>query len=280
DGELGSEIYTAAGDRAQASIIFNVAALMVQNNRRLAERAKVLHSVKRMVIHKTGAVYSALSSEAFTKHGLNPSGVLIDETHAHPNRELYDVLTEGTDTARTQQMVFITTTAGIADDTTIGYEIHEYARQVKDGIIEDPTFLPLIYAAGPDDDWESPDVWRKVNPSMDYIFGIDKLQDHYDAVKNNPARQNNFRRYRLNEWVSQITRYIPMDHWDACADPIKKDELLRRPCYGGIDLSSKVDMSAFGLVFPPVSPGEKWKYLINYYMPEATIQDRAKEDRV
>jgi phage terminase large subunit-like protein len=233
-----------------------------------------------MVIHKTGGIYSALSADAYTKHGLNPSGVLIDETHAHPNRELYDVLTEGTDTARSQQMIFITTTAGIADDTQIGWEIHEYARQVKEGVIDDPTFLPIIYAADQDDDWEDPEVWRKVNPSMDYIFGIDKLQDHYDAVKNNPARQNNFRRYRLNQWVSQITRYIPMDHWDRCADEVKSSELLKRPCYGGIDLSSKIDMSAFGLVFPPISPNEKWKYLVTYYMPEATLYERAKEDRV
>jgi phage terminase large subunit-like protein len=177
-------------------------------------------------------------------------------------------------------MVFITTTAGIADETQIGWEIHEYARQVKEGIIDDPTFLPIIYAADQEEDWEDPEVWRKVNPSMDYIFGIDKLQDHYDAVKNNPARQNNFRRYRLNQWVSQITRYIPMDHWDRCADEVNLGELLKRPCYGGIDLSSKVDMSAFGLVFPPTNPNEKWKFIVNYYMPEATIMDRAKEDKV
>jgi phage terminase large subunit-like protein len=280
DNELGSEIYTAAGDRAQASIIFNIAALMVQNNRKLTERTKVLHSVKRMVVHRTGGIYSALSADAYTKHGLNPSGVLIDETHAHPNRELYDVLTEGTNMARSQQMVFITTTAGIQDDTSIGWEVHEYARQVKEGIIDDPTFLPIIYAADPEDDWEDPEVWRKVNPSMDYIFGIEKLQDSYDGVKNNPARQNNFRRYHLNQWVSQLTRYIPMDHWRKCAHLVNPERLRKHPCFGGLDLSSKKDMSAFALVFPPDDINSKWRILPKFYMPEATIYERAKEDKV
>jgi len=280
DREAGAEIYTAAGDRMQASIIFNVAAQMTQNNKLLRDRTKTLHSVKRMVIHKTGSIYSALSSDAFTKHGLNPSGVLIDETHAHPNRELYDVLTEGTDTARSQQMIFVTTTAGIQDDTSIGWELHEYARQVKEEIIQDDTFLPIIYAADPDDDWEDPKIWEKVNPSLGYIFTLDKIQEHYESVKNNPARQNNFRRYRLNQWVSQLTRYIPMDYWRRCDGKVDPEKLLKHPCYGGLDLASKKDMCAFVLVFPPDDINKKWRILPKFYMPEATLHERAKEDKV
>jgi phage terminase large subunit-like protein len=279
DGEEGGEIYSAAGDIGQASLVYGPAAQMVRNSKALSGRLKIIDSRRRIIDFKTNSFYQVLSAEAYTKHGLNPSIVGIDETHAHKSRELYDTLTEGTDTARSQQLVLITTTAGIHDENSIGWELHEYARQVKEGTIDDPTFLPVIWAAEKDADWEDPKVWRDCNPSIDHIFDIEKIEKHHNAVSHNPAKQNNFRRFRLNQWVSQVTRYIPMDHWRACDDPVDKGKLLGRQCFGGLDLSSKIDMSAFVLVFPPEG-NEKWQVLPYYFMPEDTLMERAKEDRV
>lgn len=278
DNEPGAEIYGAAGDRDQASIVFNVANQMVRLNPTLKNYIKPIPSTKRMIVHKTSSVYRALSSESFTKHGYNPSGIIFDELHVQKNRVLYDTLVEGTDTARSQQLVFIITTAGIHDQTTIGWEVHDYAVKVKKGVIEDPTFLPVIYAADEKDDWEDPKVWAKCNPSLDYIFDIDKIEKHYSAVKNNPARQNNFRRFRLNQWVGQVSRYIPMTHWDACNGKVDIEKLSKRPCYAGLDLSSTQDLTALVCVFPPEG-NEPWQVLPYFFVPEDTIREKSKSDR-
>ena len=281
DGEMSGEVYGAASDREQASLVFDVAAQMVRQEPALQKRCKIVDSRKRIIVHKTNSVYVALSKETCTKHGLNPSAVIIDELHAHPNRELYDVLVEGTDVARAQQLVFIITTAGIHDVHSIGWEIHEYARQVKEGIIEDPTFLPIIYGASEDDDWEDEEVWKKVNPSFGHIFDIQNFRDHYRQVINNPVLQNNFRRFRLNQWVGQVNRYFPMDNCDACGKvKFESEDLVKRICYGGLDLSSTTDLTAFLLVFPPQEKGEKWKTIAKFYIPKDTMLERSKQDKI
>ena len=284
DDEAGAEVYSAAGDREQASLVYYPAGQMVRNNKILDGRLKIIDSRRRIIDYQTNSFYQVLSSESFTKHGLNPSMVIFDELHAQPNRELYDVLTEGTDIAREQQLVFIITTAGVADKTSIGWEIHEKALKVKEarerGEEIDPTFLPLVYAATEEDDWEDEKVWERVNPSLNHVFDLANIRQHYAEVKVNPSRLNNFLRFRLNRWVGQISRYIPMDKWDACADKVDKGTLLKRTCFGGLDLSSSVDLTALALLFPPEVPKEKWKVLMHFYMPEDNVIERVKKDGV
>ncbi|MEO5366044.1 MAG: terminase large subunit [Magnetococcus sp. WYHC-3] len=284
DGEDGGEVYSAAGDTDQASLIYYPAAQMVRNSKALKNRLKVIDSRRRIVDFKTNSFYQVLSAEHHTKHGINPSGICFDETHAQPNRELWDVLTEGTDVAREQQMILVTTTAGISDKNSIGWEIHDTARRVKKarkrGQEIDSTFLPIIYATDEKDDWESEKVWAKCNPSLGHLFDLENLRDHYKSVKTNPARLNNFLRFRLNKWVGQITRYIPMDKWDECLGKIDIGHLLKRLCFGGLDLSSTQDLTAFVLVFPPEKSNEKWLILPKFYVPEDKIQEKSKKDRV
>lgn len=280
DGEEGGEIYGAAGDKEQASLVYNVAAQMVRNSPVLSKRLKVIDSRKRIVDFASNSFYQVLSSESFTKHGLNPSAVIFDEIHAQPNRDLWDVLTEGTDVARRQQLVFVITTAGIYDTTSIGWEVHDYALKVRDGIIEDPTFLPAIFAVDSDADWEDENEWLKANPSCGYVFDIDNLRTHYKQVKNNPSRIPNFKRFRLNLWVNQVNQWMPMDAWYECNGEVKKDRLVKRRCYGGIDLSSTLDLTCFCLVFPPDDINRRWEVLPYFYVPEETVMKRSKEDNV
>lgn len=280
DGEIGGEVYSAAADRMQAGIVYSIAASMVRNNKYLSNRLKIIDSQKRIVDEETNSFYQVLSSEAYTKHGINPSAIVFDELHAQPDRELWDTLVEGTDTAREQQLIFAITTAGIWNINHICWEIREHARQVIDGIIQDDSFLPVIYSADINDDWESPDVWKRVNPSLGYIFDISKIQKHYEEVKVTPARQNNFRRFRLNQWVQESSRWISMEIWDSCRGNYSAESLRGRICFGGLDLSSTTDLSAFVLVFPPVDSNEHWKVLCKAYIPERSILIRAKRDRV
>ena len=280
DGEEGGEVYSAANDREQASIVFNVAADMVRNSPVLSRRLDIVDSRKRIVDHKTRSFYQALSRETCTKHGFNPSAIIVDELHAHKTRELYDILVEGTDTARRQQLVFIITTAGIYDVESICWEVREHARQVRDGIVEDPSVLPIMYFADKNEDWTDETVWRRVNPSLDHIFTIDKIRKHYDEVRQQPSRENNFRRYRLNQWVSQVERWMPMDKWDECGGEIKRESLLKRTCYGGLDLSSSVDLSAFALLFPPGDGLDRWTTILRFFMPKENVDEKARKDGV
>jgi phage terminase large subunit-like protein len=285
DEEEGAEIYSAAGDRDQAALVFNVAAQMVRNNTPLGNKLKIIDSVKRIVYFKRNSFYRVLSAEAYTKHGLNPSGIIFDELHAQPNRELHaqpnrelwDVLTEGTDIARSQQVVFVTTTAGVYDKNAIGWEVREQARQVDEGKLDDPQMLPVMYCATPEDNWEDEELWKRLNPSLKrlnpslgYIFDIENLRTHYRQVKQNPARLNNFLRFRLNRWVNQISRWLPMDYWDGCGGEVDKGKLLKRECYGGLDLSTS----------PPENEKERWQILCHFYVPEEQIIQRSRRDRV
>lgn len=281
DDEPGAEVYSAAADKDQAGLVYQVAAQMIRQERVLAERLKIVDSTKRIIDHKYNSFYKVLSAESFTKHGINPSAIIFDELHAQPKRDLWDVLVEGTDYARTQQLVFAITTAGIYDKESIGWETHDYADQVNRGIIEDDSFLPVLYCADKkNDDLEDPKVWKKLNPSIGHIFDLKKIKDDYAKVKNRPARLNNFYRFRLNIWVNQITRWIDMYQWDLCKAKVDKGTLLGRDCFAALDLSSTTDLSALAMVFPPIEPKEKWKALVRCYVPDDTIIRRSAEDRV
>ncbi len=275
DGEPGAEIYGAAGDREQASIVFDFAAEMVRRNKKLKSRCKILETTKR-IMHKNGSFYRVLSAEAFSKHGYNPHGIIFDELHTQPNRKLWDVLTEGASDARTQPVIFAITTAGY-DRHSICFEMHRYAEQVRDRIIIDPTFMPVIYGAANEDDWLDEEVWKKVNPSLGVTIDIEKLREAAKLARQIPAKENNFRRLRLNQWVKQHVRYIPMEKWRRCGEPFNPKILEGRSCWAGLDLASIIDLASLVLMFPV----DDLIYVLPFFwIPEETADQRFYQDKV
>ena len=216
DGEERAEVYGCAADRQQASIVFEVAADMVRMCPALSRRVKILTATKRIVYTPTNSFYQVLSAEAYSKHGFNIHGVIFDELHTQPNRKLFDVMTKGSGDARMQPLYFLITTAG-TDTKSICYETHQKAKDILAGRKVDPTFYPVIYGAEEDDDWTDPKVWKKANPSLGITVGIDKVKAACESAKQNPAEENSFRQLRLNQWVKQSVRWMPMDKWDKCA---------------------------------------------------------------
>lgn len=279
DFEQRAEIYGCAADRGQASIVFEVAADMIRMCPALNKRCKILASQKRIIYLPTNSFYQVLSAEAYSKHGFNIHGVIFDELHTQPNRKLYDVMTKGSGDARMQPLYFLITTAG-TDTNSICYEVHQKAKDILEGRKVDPTFYPVIYGAGEEEDWKSPDVWKRCNPSLGETIGIDKVEAACESAKQNPGEENAFRQLRLNQWVKQAVRWMPMDKWDACASPIDEDMLEGRICYGGLDLSSSTDLSSFCLVFPPTSEDEPYYVLPYFWVPEETLDLRVKRDHV
>ena len=279
DGEQRAEVYGAAADRQQATIVYDVAADMVRMSPALMKRSKILAANKRLNFLPTNSFYQVLSADSATKHGFNVSGVVFDELHVQPNRKLYDVLTQGSGDARTQPLYFLITTAG-TDRNSICWELHQKAKDILEGRKIDPTFYPVIYGADEDDDWTDPEVWAKANPSLGETITIDKVRAACESAKQNPGEENAFRQLRLNQWVNQSVRWMPMDKWDACNFPVDADELAGRPCYGGLDLSTTTDITAFVLVFPPRNEEEKYAVLPFFWIPEDNIQRRVNRDHV
>ena len=279
DNEWGAEVYGCASDRQQASIVFDVAVDMVEQCPALKRRIKPVMSVKRLVYKPTNSFYQVLSAEAYTKHGLNVHAVIFDELHSQPNRELFDVMTKGSGDARTQPLFFLITTAG-TDRHSVCFEQHQKAEDILCGRKADPTFYPVIYGAEDDADWTSEEVWYRANPSLGHTIDIGKVRNACLSARENPAEENIFRQLRLNQWVKQSTRWMQMEKWDACAFPVDEGELLGRECYGGLDLSSSIDITAFVLVFPPRDDTERYVFLPFFWIPEENMVRRVRRDHV
>ena len=279
DGEERAEVYGCAADRQQAAIVFDVAADMVRMCPALSKRVKILASQKRLIYTPTNSFYQVLSAEAYSKHGFNIHGVVFDELHTQPNRKLFDVMTKGSGDARMQPLYFLITTAG-TDTHSICYETHQKAKDIIEGRKIDPTFYPVIYGADESDDWTDPKVWKKANPSLDITVGIDKVKAACESAKQNPGEENAFRQLRLNQWVKQAVRWMPMEKWDKCAFAVDEDELEGRVCYGGLDLSSTTDITAFVLVFPPLDEEDKYIILPYFWIPEDNLTVRVNRDHV
>ena len=306
DDEWAAEVYGCAADRAQASLVFDVAVGMVEQNPTLSKKIKIIPSQKRMVYLPTRSFYQVLSSESYSKHGLNVSRVIFDELHAQPNRDLWDVMTEGSGDAREQPLFFVITTAGDDPDrNSIGWEVHQYAIDILTGVKYDPTFYALIYGldkenrriwkgrdyevinADLDDEevwrniWTNEEIWAQVNPSIGHTISWEKVRDHFNRAQGNLARERNFRWLRLNSWETLKTyKWLGLDFWDRCEGNIDIERLKGRPCFGGLDLSSTIDLTAFVLLFPPDDINREWMVLPWFWVPEENIDQRVREDKV
>ena len=279
DNEPSAEVYGAAADRQQASIVFDVAKQMVEMSPALMKRSKLMGATKRIVNYSNAGYYQVLSAEVGGKHGFSVSGLVFDEIHTQPNRQLYDVLTKGSSDARENPLHFIITTAG-NDRHSIAYELHTKAVDILEGRRVDPTFYPVVYGLKDDEDWEDEANWYKVNPSLGYTVDIERLRDAYREAKQNPADEITFKWLRCNMWVSSTVAWIPDAIYMRGNEPIDMDALAGRDCYAGLDLSSTGDITALVLIFPPRDEEEKYVLLPYFWIPEETIPRRVKANSV
>lgn len=279
DNEPSAEVYGAAADRQQASIVFDVAKQMVEMSPALMKRSKLMGATKRIVNYSNAGYYQVLSAEVGGKHGFSVSGLVFDEIHTQPNGQLYDVLTKGSSDARQNPLHFIITTAG-NDRHSIAYELHTKAVDILEGRRVDPTFYPVVYGLKDDEDWEDEENWYKVNPSLGYTVDIERLRDAYREAKQNPADEITFKWLRCNMWVSSTVAWIPDAIYMRGNESIEAASLEGRDCYAGLDLSSTGDITALVLIFPPRDENEKYVLLPYFWIPEETIPRRVKANSV
>ena len=273
EDESGGEVFSCAGDREQARLVFEIAKTCISQSPVLSEELKVYkNSIVRLETH---SVYKALSSQAFTKHGLNAHAVIFDELHTQPNRELWDVMNTSTG-ARRQPLVVALTTAGF-DRKSICWDIWRYALSVRNGAIIDPTFLAEIYAAEPDDDWTSPAVWKKANPNLGISVKYEDLEVRCKRAQELTSEQNTFRRLHLNQWTEQDQAWLKMDSWSRCG--VKTRDPAGREWFGGLDLASTYDTTCLCLVSLDPTDGT-YDAVPVYWIPKENAVERERRDRV
>jgi phage terminase large subunit-like protein len=315
DGEQGSEIYTAAVTRDQAKLVWTNIVNLTKSS---GFAKKITYLTNSISIESTNSKCEPLSSDAKSLDGLDTHFASLDELHAHPTREVHDLVSDSIG-ARSQPMIVIITTAGF-NQTGICYETREYLTQILKGTIQDDSFFGIIYTLDvakdwPDlkgkkdadkegvtieDDWTDEDTWIKAAPGLIGItasgkkYGIDdngepipgymtKLEDMRDKARiaiQMPSAQNNFLTKRLNIWTQQENRWIDLAQWDRNnVRPVKEDDLSGKLCVGGIDLSSVSDLTIWSMLFPDAEDKDLVDILIRVWCPEARLHDSKNKYR-
>lgn len=276
DDEPGAEVYGAASTYSQACHVFEHASGMVWRNETLKESSKVLNGQAKSIMlepRELASGYKVICSEAATAHGQNTHCAVIDELHTHATPELVDTLLTSTG-ARRQPLIIHITTADYDREGSVCNMKHDYACKVRDGIIDDPSFLPMIYEAGKDDDWTDHDVWRRVNPNLGISLTWEYMERECKRAIDSPPEENKFKRLHLNMRTEQDVRWLSMKKWDAC-DGILPD-LDGQECFAGLDLAAISDIAAFVLFFPKCDNA----VLPFFWCPENNARERQRTDRV
>ncbi len=291
DGEEGAEVYSTATKEDQAKIVWQAADEMVKRSPELSRW--ILRRNKALICERMTATFKPLGSDSETQDGLNPHGHICDEMHAHKKRGMWDVMITG-QAARRQPLNIVITTAGIFDPESIGWELHQHAQQVLDGVIDDDTFFAIIYAGDaeegtkgmkgykPADNWQHPVTWWKANPNLGISVKEEYLVAQCKSAQTQPSFLNTFLRLHCDQWTQQLTRWIPMELWNACDDMVDQtlERYRGRVAYLGLDLSTKLDICAETICIPPDVEGLPYDFIWRFWVPEGTVRKRVQKAQV
>lgn len=277
DREPAAEVYSIAGNEAQASLVYNDAKAMVEANPALSN---VVEAAKKGMVH-------AASDSSFkplgkgNQHGLNPHGVIGDEVHEWKGRDQYEAMTTAQGTRRQPLALFITTAGH--DMASLCGELHMTALQVVQGLLYRPDLYVRIFAAGANDDWKDERTWHKANPGLKHgAPKLSALREAFIKAEQSKAEENSFKRLNLNIWTDSQTAWIRRADWNACAQDIDWSLLVGARCMAGLDLAKVNDLSALALLFPPDNPAVpgKWIIALKFWCPESNVRERTKSDGV
>ena len=277
DNEQGAEVYAVATKRDQAKIVWNASEIM-KNNCSLKKYVKTAYS--KMTFSMLNSVYEPLGADSKTLDGLNVHGAVIDEYHAHPNSELYDVIRSATG-ARLQPLIFIITTAGFNRESAC-YQERKYAINLLEGVIENDAYFSFVATLDEGDDPFDERNWAKANPNLHKSVKIEDFRDMAKEAKDKPIALNNFLTKKLNIWVDSQKRWISTDKWNKCYKyNIDESKLLKKTCFGGLDLSTTTDISALVWLFKIEKDGNYWwDILPRFWIPEENMRERVRRDKV
>lgn len=279
DGEPGAEVFSASVKRDMSRLVHSEATRMVKKNRTLKKHIKIYKD--NLMMESSASKYEPLGGDSDSLDGLNLHGAICDEIHAWKSREMWDVLETATG-ARRQPLLVAITTAGI-DRHSLCYDMHEYTRKVlegfKDASFVDDTWFGIIFTLDEGDDWHDETNWPKANPNLGVSKKWDDMRSKAKRAEKMPTALNNFLRRELNVWVHGETKWMDMDAWRACAGDISARELAERHKktigFGGLDLSSTSDLTAWLKVFP--AEDGIFDVVARFWLPEDAVEARTQE---
>lgn len=300
DDEPAAEVYAVAGDREQARTIHDNAKVMVEKSPDLSEECEVYRD---SIVHTASkSIYKVLSADASTKHGFRPHCIVFDELHAQKNRDLFEALRKSM-AKRRQPLLLMISHAG-TDDESICFEEYEYAKKVLSGTIADAQTLPVIFEMTSDDNWQSPEVWARVNPGHGITIKHEAIAAECLEAVAAPRKRNDFLRFHGNMWTNQAVAWLTLDWWDRCDKIADDDKLETLQVCGGLDGAQKIDLMSFVLAFREMleveetveivaensTPEQQVKRVASlnfrlhllpfFWMPENTLREREKQDRI
>ncbi len=272
DDEPGAEVYSAATKRDQAKIVWDAAQRMVRKSPALAKRIKIFPGKGNMSVEETASKFEPLGADEDYLDGLNIHGAIVDELHAHKTRGVWDVIETATGSRR-QPLIWAITTAGF-DQNGICFELRTYSIEVLEGRVEDDTWFAYIATIDPGDDPFDERVWVKANPNLGVSKKWEDMRRLAKKARALPSALNNFLTKHLNVWTQQADRWLSLELWDANAgEAIDETALVGRRCYGGLDLSSVSDITAWVMAFPREDDEEMIDLVCRFWVPEARLTD-------
>ena len=271
ESEPRGEVYAAAIDRLQAGIMFNEVVAMIEAVPEFLARVNVQRFHKKVEVmagEGAGSVFEALSADVRRGHGLSPSLFVYDEFAQAKTGELLDNLTTAQGKRRRSLGIVISTQAGddlhplsvLIDDAERGLDASLYVQRLS---------------APEDADPFAERTWRAVNPALGIFLDADTVRSEAERAKRMPTFEAKYRNLRLNQRVMVDERWLGPELWTACLDA--SIEVARLPgeiCYGGLDLGSTRDLTAFALFWPESRVLKVWTWC-----PEETVSERERSDR-
>lgn len=281
DQEPRAEIYAAASKHDQAKILFRDAVAMVQQSPKLNERLNMSGGVDKHNIAyiAKGSFFRPISSEREGKgqSGPRPHCALLDEIHEHPTNAMVEFMRAGTK-GRRQALIFMITNSG-SDRESVCYDYHDYAIKVSGGELEDDSFFSYVCALDEEDDpLKDEECWIKANPSLGITFGHKYLREQVRQARGMPSKQNLVLRLNFCVWTDSDTAWISRNAWEAVEADFDISQLKGIPCYGGLDLSKKLDLTALACAI--ANPDGTFDAWVEFWTPEDTLLEREERDRV
>lgn len=275
------QVIFAASDREQAGIGFKEAADIVRMDKRLVGATRIYdahNSAKKIVYKGEGVTLQAISSDGAAQHGKTPAFVLVDEIHVWKGRDLWEALKSGLVKTSGALMV-IATTAGRGSEN-IGFEQYDYARRVALGEIDNPAYLPIIFEAANDNDWQDEALWHRVNPGLAHGFpNLNALRTAAREAEHRPADRYAFKQFNLNLWQAHSRDPLfSMPTYDAGKIPLDLADMEALPCFVGVDLSRSGDLTA--VVAAWRHPDGRITIYPWFFVPGDDLKARAERDCV
>lgn len=277
-GEQGSEVYSVAVDKTQARVVFDDAVLMTKKSPWLSKRIR--SHTNNLHVPGTAAKFQPLAANYGSMEGKRPQAFIADELHAwgYGAEQMWTGLVNALG-KRDSPILLVITTAGSGEESVCKRQ-HSYAEKVLTGVLQADDYFAWVCCLDEGDNYEDPATWIKANPNLGVSVREKDLASLLNQAKGDPASLNEILRVRFGVWTQTDVAFFPMDDWKLCNEVIDLDLLKDCPCFGGLDLSTTTDISAFVLLFPPYGERTKWVVLPFFFLPKDNIAKRCQRDRV